>query len=114
MLKNTLDLKLISGEFLYDELPPDKEYLRKYFSGEIQNRFLVYYINFKDLTKTHCVRHFCHFFVDHTGVFSPEQWIYRLVKKVIHLEGVVAEAECNLDLEMLSEVKLGMYKGWHD
>lgn len=110
MSKTDLDLKIISGEFLYDDLPPGKEYLNKYFSGDIQTRFLVYYLSFQGLTNTHPLSYFCQCFVEHTGFVCDKKWTYKLLKKVICLEKAANKAQKNMDLETLTEIKNGNYK----
>lgn len=108
------DLKIISGNFLYDEVPASKEYLLKHFQGEIERRFLVYYIEFVDMFRTRPVRHFCQGFMEHTGLMCNEQWVYKLLKKVNEIERMVDKAEKDTDLETLAKVKLGMHKYRHD
>ena len=106
--KKTIDLKLISGDFLYDDLPSDKEYLRKYFPSEIQNRFLVYYVNFRELKGSKLF--FARSFVDHTGIYCDDKWVCKLIARIEHIEKAVSLAQKQFDLEKLAQLKCGTYK----
>lgn len=106
----SLDQELIIGNFLYEGIPHEKAYLRKYFPGKIKSRFLVYYLTFKRMLDFRNARHFCRSFVDHTGIYCTEQWLYILLNRVIDLEARVAQATREVDFETLSLIKAGKYE----
>lgn len=64
-----LDLELISGNFLYDDsVPKEKEFYFKYFTKELQRRFLVYWVNFEEFYQGCTYAYIHRNFVDHTGM----------------------------------------------
>ena len=92
--------KLISGCFLDNNVPQDKYWLTKYFTSEIQIRFLVYYLIFGS--------HY--YFVRHTGVYCTSRYLKKMKKKFSNLENAYKKAKLNFDLEKLSQIEMGNYE----
>lgn len=107
---DSIDLKFLGGEFLYNDLPFSKQYLRKYFSTEIQERFLIYYLSFSSLLNEGSGIKFCNSFVDHTGIYCDLKWAQRLLSKVRKIEEALATAEKSLDLSTVNLIKSGKFK----
>jgi len=107
---DNLDLKLISGEFLNEQIPQNKEYLQKYFSGDIPLRFLSYYLAFKSLIPYKGRKYFCQSFIDHTGLYCCGKQLYKLLQKITKLENAIEFAHRESDLETLAKIKSGNYR----
>jgi hypothetical protein len=88
------------GNFEEDKLPPEKQFLKKYFKTKPQRIFLNYYYIFQDKSN----------FIDHTGIFISKTLIYDLESKYNKLLEVHKESKLNFDLEKLSNIESGKYK----
>lgn len=88
------------GNFEEDKLPPEKQFLKKYFKTKSQRIFLNYYDIFQDKSN----------FIDHTGIFISKTLIYQLESKYNKLLKVYKEAKSNFDLKKISEIESGKYK----
>lgn len=104
-----IDLKFISGNFLYDDLPPDKAYLRQYFTTRIEIRFLVYYVELIDLYRSVSFPYFLQNFIDHTGTQCSRRWMQIMLRRVKTIERELASATKNADLDKVSEIKSGNF-----
>lgn len=101
------DLELLAAKFLTSDLPKSKEYLRKYFTGIIQERLVIYYLTFPyDGTK---FKRFYQNFIDHTGIFCSERWVYKLIDRIKKVEARLIKAEIEKDHEAVSLIKMGKY-----
>lgn len=106
-----MDLDFISGNFLYEELPRDKEYLAKYFDGPVEKRFLVYYLTFSSLhTKKEDFLTFYENFVNHTGHACSTRWVRKLVKRLATIEEELQAASKSFDLDKVGLIKSGNFK----
>ena len=94
------DLAFISGEFFDVEIPKDKQYLRKYFSTDVQLAFLRYYLVFQDIT--------C--FADHTGHACSESTVVRMKRRYHKIIAAHDIAKKNLDFEKVWEIESGNLK----
>lgn len=63
---NEEDLALISGDFLFVNLPDDKAWISRYFDDDLY-LFLVYYNTFRAFAKRVSLEQFCQSYIDHTG-----------------------------------------------
>src|SRR5690606_7049134 len=109
MSLNEDDLKLIGGEFIAADLPPDKSWMNRYFTSNLLRRFLVYYVTFSDLINRVSLRYYCQLFIDHTGNYCTIQLLCSAAKKIRTLEEVLAKAERERNLEEITNIKLGSY-----
>lgn len=94
------DRNLISGIFLEDNIPQDKFWMTRYFTSEIQKRFLIYFLIFKS--------HY--YFVRHTGMHCSSRYLKKMKKFFSFLEDSHKKAKENFDLELLSEIEMGNFK----
>jgi hypothetical protein len=83
------------------ELPKEKNYLFKYFRKDVQQYFLKYFFVFNNFDN----------FVDHTGLYCQVRWLKILHKKLVNIELLHKKAKENMDLELLSKIESGKYKG---
>lgn len=105
-----MDLELVGGVFLDDKsIPKNKDYLLKYFSSEPQKRFLLYYIVFGDLKDQNPGRFYKNF-TDHTGIYCDKRVIQKWIKKIKDLEYALQAAMSNMDVELVSNIRLGKYR----
>jgi hypothetical protein len=94
------DLKLISGIFLEDHIPNDKLWLRRYFSSNIQKKFLSYIIIFES----------GYYFTRHTGIKCSVRYVKKMKKRYFYLVNCHKEAKNNFDLELLANIESGQFK----
>jgi hypothetical protein len=99
-LAHTHDLKFISKQFEYFELPKEKKYLLKYFDTVLQETFLKYVFVFGDYKN----------FTDHTGFYIRPRWQKVLYNKLIRLEAAQKEARKNMDMQLLAKIETGKFK----
>jgi hypothetical protein len=100
------DLKLISGEFLENKLPPDKLWLAKYFRSK---QFVIYCVEFNELLYKSTTHNFGKLCVDHTGSRFSTAQLYRNIDKFKGLENALKEAEEKKDFELIAKIKFGKY-----
>jgi hypothetical protein len=93
------DLILLSGRFLDENLPKEKEYLYKYFDTPIQELFAAYFSEFRSIEH----------FVDHTGFYCDKRWLRRLRKKFLVIEGAYIDAQSSGDFEKIAEISMGNF-----
>lgn len=94
------DLKLVSGSFLIDHIPSDKLWLRKYFSSNIQNRFLIYILLFDSVF----------YFSRHTGISCSQRYLKTMKKRYRYLIKKHDEAKKNFNLDLLVLIENGKFK----
>lgn len=104
----THDLKLVSGNFLFEKLPTHKEYLYKYFKKEPQKLFLAYYHAFSSLRSANPGR-FHQNFIDHTGEYWNQQIQCKWMNDAIAIENALEKAHNAVDLELIEIIKTGRY-----
>jgi hypothetical protein len=102
------DLDLLAARFLTAELPKQKEYLRRYFKGDIQERLIVYYLTFPP--ERGYFPRFYQNFIAHTGIYCSERWVQLLIKRVRQIEDRLARAERDGDPVMVAEIKSGTWR----
>ncbi len=100
------DLELLSAPFLDGILPHNKEYLSKYFDKH-QQHLVVYYFSFP--YDGHCSAYRKNF-IDHSGIYCSERWVYKILARIKKIEGRLAEAEAALDYETVAMIKSGGFK----
>ena len=93
------NLLFLSGKFLNINLSKDKMYLFKYFKADAQKQFVVYYLEFGELTH----------FVDHTGYKITKRWLFKLQSKLLKLLEVHNKFKQEMDIENLALLKMGKY-----
>lgn len=101
------DLELLAAKFLVSDLPKPKDYLRKYFTGIIQERLVVYYLTFPYDDGN--FKRFYRNFVDHTGIFCSERWVYKLIARIKKVETRLDQAIAENDYETVAIIKTGEY-----
>lgn len=94
------ELEHVSGRFLDENLPDNKNYLLHYFRTEHQQTFLRYYLKFGNYDK----------FTEHTGFELQNRWLKALLKKLEKLEAARVLARKNLDFTMIADIESGKYK----
>lgn len=104
------DLDFIAGNYLYDDIPLDKEYLCFYFETDLERKFLSYcLLFFDDIYLAEKFQRFFHNFVDHTGYSCSDRWVRKLLKKYKELELALSTACKNVDLPEITRIKTGNY-----
>jgi hypothetical protein len=101
-----IDLELLSAKFLSCELPPHKTYLHKYFNGDIQERYVVYFLTFPYDGN---FKRYYQNVIDHTGIYCSERWVYRLLKKIRKVEARMEKAVNDKDHETVALIKSGKW-----
>jgi len=100
------DLELFSANFITCEIPPHKEYLHKYFKGDIQERAVVYFLtvpydgNFQRYRQS---------IIDHIGVPLSPKWVADLLRKFRKIEGLMLKAEADKDHETVALIRSGKW-----
>ena len=94
------DRNLVSGLFLEDYIPSEKLWLSRYFSSEIQNRFLIYFLIFGSYM----------YFNRHAGYVCSMRYLKKMKKKLEYLVNLYENSKKNFDLETLSELEMGTFK----
>jgi len=105
------DLELLSAHFLTCQLPQHKTYLRKYFTGPIQERLVVYFLVFPYDGR---FRRYYNNIIDHTGLYCSERWIYNLLKRFSTLEQRMTRAEIEKDHVTVALIKSGKWQAKKD
>jgi hypothetical protein len=101
------DLNFAAGNFLYGDLPPDREYLRHYFTSELETLFLSYHILLGHLYAEEGFISYYNLFRDHTGCICSTRWLRKLLKRYRDIEQQLADAYAKPDLPMISRIKIG-------
>ena len=96
---NLNDLIWIHGDFETDNLPPEKEFLKKYFVKK-EKKIFLYYMHFFNSSKS---------FVDHTGVYFSPSMICRLEQKYHFLIENYTKAKKEFDLKTISDLESGLF-----
>lgn len=94
------ELYLIWGNFEEDKLPPEKQFLKKYFKNKPHRIFLNYYDFFKDKVN----------FIDHTGIYFCKSLLYNLENKYNKLLEEYNKAKESFDLTKVSQIESGKFK----
>lgn len=98
------DLELVSGRYKETNLPRKKEYYLLYFSTEVQELFLRYYMLFG--------RYF--HFSEHTGYLVSDRYLKMLKNRFDDLEAVHQRMEEEQDFEkklaLQEELRTGKFK----
>lgn len=98
------DLDLVAAKFLTASLPKSKDYLSKYFKGDIQEKMVVYFLtfpysgNFKPYHRN---------LVDHTGIACSSRWVFKLLSKFKSVEAAMEKAEKEKDHETVVLIRMG-------
>ena len=93
------DAKFISGDFFEYQIPKDKRYLKKYFTTEIQEKFISYLLIFGHYEN----------FVDHTGIFCKKRYMQQLYSNFIEIQNAHSKAKKDMNLELLSKIEDGNF-----
>lgn len=93
------ELKLIGGIFTH-EIPPDKQYLYKYFSNECGKAFVRYYYHMNSYGR----------FKQHAGFNVTNRNVFHLLNKYRKLELILKEAQKNFDFDLVAKIKSGQYE----
>ena len=97
---NINDLIWLHGDFQTNSLPPERDFLKKYFKKKEKRFFLYYLNNFKDAKN----------FTDHTGIFFSLSMISRLQKKYDYLIENYNIAKKSFDMKTISDLESGDFK----
>lgn len=111
MFQSKRDLLLMSGDFLYEELPKDKIWLNKYFHSKKLQRFVVFYLTFEEyiLDKKISSKKVSQQFLDHTGIKYSITDLIRYISMIRFLQDKLHEAEKKKDLDQINLIKSGKY-----
>lgn len=90
------DLEFISGEFFHYQIPKEKRYLKKYFTGKLQTSFLRYMLVF-DTRKN---------FTNHTGCRCTESLQKRMEIKYRNLVDLYDKSKSALTEEGMKTIQL--------
>lgn len=102
------DLRFIAGNFLWEDIPPDKEFYSAYFDSELERKFLSYYLLFNSLYDEGFFR-FWQNFMDHTGFRCTTRWVQKLRSRYHKIEAELAKAKAAMDLAMVAKIRGGEY-----
>lgn len=105
----SLDLALIGGKFTENNLPPERQFLIKYFQSPVTKCFLFYFFAFNKLLDV-SVENMSRNFVDHTGNYISKQRLRFLVAKTRILIEAIEQAERDLDLPLVDKIKSGKFR----
>lgn len=94
------DLKIISGDFLEENLPKEKKYILKYFKTELSKKIAIYYFNFNNINN----------FVSHTGYYCEIDYLKKCVSKYKEVEKEHDYALKEFDLEKMEKIQNGSFK----
>jgi hypothetical protein len=97
------DLQFISGEFFDFEIPKEKRYLLKYFTTDLQQTFLRYYMVFGEHRN----------FVDHTGRRATRRMLFMLqakYHKLIEAYDAAKRALTEQGMETVLAIENGTFK----
>lgn len=97
---NLNDLIWIHGDFETDNLPPERDFLKKYFKSKEKKVFL-YYMNFYNSAKN---------FTDHSGIFFSPSMICRLEQKYHFLVDSYKNAKKNFDFKAVTDLESGTFE----
>jgi hypothetical protein len=101
------DLDYAAGNFLFGDIPSDKEWLRQYFTSELETLFLSYHVLLGDLYPKEGFLRYYNLFRDHTGCLCSTRWLRKLLRRYRDIETALAEAYAKPDLPMISRIKIG-------
>jgi hypothetical protein len=101
------DLHFVAGNFLFGDIPPDKEFLRFYYTSELERLFLSYHLLLGDLYAQEGFLAYYNLFRDHTGCLCSTRWLRKLLRRFRDIEEALAEAYRKPDLPMISRIKVG-------
>lgn len=101
------DVQFVAGNFLSGDIPQDKEFFRHYFTSNLEQVFLSYYLLMGDLYAQTGFLNFYNLFQDHTGFLCSTRWLRMLLKRFRDIETALDTAYKNTDLPMISRIKVG-------
>ena len=97
-LQSDLELPFVANNIL--TIPKEKQYLLKYFTTLIQQKFVSYYLMYKNYSN----------FVAHTGCKCSMRWMHKMCLRIKELEKVHTIAKKDFDLDFLTVIEKGKYK----
>lgn len=103
------DLKFIAGNYLYGDVPLEKEYLILYYTSDLERKFLSYCLMFFDVYLAEGFLRFYNNFTDHTGHSCSRRWVRKLLKRYKELELSLFNAYKIADLTEITKIKSGQY-----
>jgi hypothetical protein len=101
------DMDFIAGKFLTEEFLSEKEYLRHYYTTELEKAFLNYFVVFEESLNGMTVVQFHIMFSNHTGIKCCERWTRFLIKRYKKIEEELSKAYAKSDLERIAAIKTG-------
>lgn len=101
------DLDFIAGNYLYGDLPFEKDYLRHYFTSELERLFVGYHILFGSIYEKEGFLRYYNLFQNHTGYLCSTRWLRVLLRRYKDIEKELEEAYRKTDLDMISRIKIG-------
>jgi hypothetical protein len=96
-----MDLIFVSGIFLEDCLPREKQYLYNYFRSDLQKAFIRYMHFFDSWT----------YFCAHTGHLCTKRCLQLYVLKLREIERAHAAAKAAMNFELLEKIEKGELHG---
>jgi hypothetical protein len=90
------DLELISGRFLEMEIPKEKKFLLKYFTGKVQVAFLRFYLVFGTIRN----------FTNHTGFHCSHTLLKRFRKRYLDITFLYEKSKKEITEESLRVLNL--------
>lgn len=101
------DLHFAAGNFFFGDIPKEQEFLRQYFTSDLELMFLSYYELFGSVYKQEGFLRFYNIFQDHTGCACSTRWVRKLLKRHKDITQSLEQAYQISDLKMISRIKAG-------
>jgi hypothetical protein len=105
------DLDFLAGRFIDYEIPPEKRYLRWYFSTDLQTAFLRYRLLLEESPAISNKRTVVNF-TNHTGYYCSQRVLWAMMARYKHLTELHAKAKKTLTeegMETLTALETGRY-----
>jgi hypothetical protein len=103
------DLSFVAGEFLHGEVPSNQEFLKHYFTTELESVFLSHHLIFGNMYAEKGFFNFYLMFRDHTGHICSTRWLRKLLKRFRDINEALDKAYKKPDLSMISLIKAGAF-----
>lgn len=104
-----IDNNFISGDFLFGDLPPNKDYFQYYFKGDAEKAFVSYYYFFPEMFADKLLVTSYNNFCDHTGICCSIRWVGKLLTRIHRIEQTLDKAEKDFDINLIGDIKSGNY-----
>lgn len=99
--RTDLEGQFIGGEFLFSgNVPKERKYLLKYFTGKLSRSIVTYYLIFGTVT----------YFMEHTGIKTTSRYLKMIISQARKIEAAFEAAKANSNIEKIAEIKSGNWK----